>query len=96
MELVEAFDSCAEVPHPLGKPLVVGISVVGGSCRAAPIEGTLDRAVELGDQAVKLLGGHRIRDIDVGGQESVSEQTPLSPVPGVRGRYKFKAELKII
>ena len=96
LKLVEAFYSCAEVPHPLSKPRVMGISVVCRSCKAAPVEGTLDRGVELRDESVEFLGGHRRRDINVRGQEGVGEYTLLSPVPGACGRHKFKAQLKII
>ena len=58
LELVEAFNAFAEVPHPLSKPQVMGISVVCRSCRAAPVEGTRHRDVELGDESVELLSGH--------------------------------------
>ena len=58
LELVKAFNACAEVPHPLSKPRVMGVPVVCRSCRAAPVEGTLDRGVELEDELVELLSGH--------------------------------------
>ena len=53
LELVKA---CAEVPHPLSKPRVMASGVQ--KLLAAPVEGTLDRGVELEDELVELLSGH--------------------------------------
>ena len=95
LELTEAFDAGAEVPHPLSEPRVVGISMVGRDCRATQVEGILNRGVELGNKTVELLGGHGRRDKDVSRQEGTRKYAPLCPVPSACRRHRFEAEVKI-
>ena len=56
--MVEALNMGTEVPHPLCKPQVVGVSVVGRDLGAAQVKGALNRRVELGHQAIEFLGSH--------------------------------------
>ena len=58
LELIKAFHMGTKVPHPLCKPRVVGVSVVGRDHGAAQVKGALNGRVKLGDKAVELLGSH--------------------------------------
>ena len=55
MKLIKVLNVGAEVPHPLGEPWIVGVSVVGRDLRAAQVKGVLNRRVEPGFKAIELL-----------------------------------------
>ena len=65
LELVQAFNMGAEVPHPLCVPRVMGVPVVGRELRAAEIKGALNCRVQFKDNVVQFLSRHGRWDKDV-------------------------------
>ena len=87
LQLVEALNMGPEVPHPLCKPWIVGVSVVGRDPGAAQVKGALNCRIKFGDKAIRFFGSHGERDKDVGSREGSSKHTPLCPVPGACGGH---------